>query len=41
MTLDLPRMINENIPPMPNDVDEGETGVTWVAGVFRPPDILG
>lgn len=39
-TPDLPLMINENIYPVPDDVDEGETEVTWVAAVFRPPDIL-
>lgn len=39
-TPDLPLMINENIYPMPDDVDEGETEVTWVTVVFRPPDIL-
>ncbi len=40
MTPDLPLMINEDVSATPDDVDEGDTGVTWVTVVFRLPDIL-
>lgn len=38
--LDLPLMMNDDASTVPDDVDEGETGVTLVTVAVRPPDIL-
>lgn len=40
MTPDLPLMINEDVSTMADDADEGDTGMSWITVVFRPPDIL-
>lgn len=32
-------MIDEDVSTEPDDVGEGDIGVTWVTLVFRPPDI--